>query len=356
MGAIVMLTSQGNAFPVDTSIPDLKVSWNNSLRYNWGMRMQKPVPLLADNALYDQGDALFNRYDTITNRLDWLSEFNLRLHNRHGLRVTAAAWYDNVYGARGRSNPDALGTGAAPLSYVDNRFTSPVKYLYNGPSAELLDAFIFGAFDVEHTVWNVKLGRHAVIWGESLFGSTHAVSYSQSPSDGIKAIANPGASAKETALPSNQLSVLAQLNPSLSLVGQLGFEWRPNRIPEGGTYFGADGVNEGPNVNRLAALEGRGGELGLGINWRPPWLDGMLGLYLHSFDDKAGWLAQAAGDGLTRAVYARDITLLGLTVTKNIGGTAVGAEVSHRSNDPLVSDGAASAGPGHGYEGARGDT
>ena len=347
---------QGDAFPLGTDSPDLQLSWNNTLRYNWGMRMQERDPRIANNALYDQGDALFGRYDTITNRLDWLSEFDLSYRERYGLRLTAAAWKDTAYGSSGRSNPDALGTGAAPTSYQGNEFTSPVERAYRGPSAELLDAFVFGAFDVGQTVWNMKLGRHALVWGESLFGSAHAVSNSQAPSDGMKAVSNPGASAKETALPSNQVSLLTQINPKISLVAQWGLEWRPNRIPEGGTYFGADGVNEGPNVNRLSALEGGSGDLGLGLNWRPAWLDGMLGLYWRRFDDKGGWLAQAAGGGQTRAVYARDIGLVGATLSKNIGGSSVGAELSYRSDDPLVSDGAASAGPGNGYEGARGNT
>jgi len=355
MGMMIFFTQPSYAFSIFNDYQDMKINWNNSLRYNWGMRMQKRYSRIADNALYDQGDALFDRYDTITNRLDWLSEFDLSYRERYGLRVTAAAWYDEAYGNHGRSNSNALGLVAAPPSYVNNEFTSYVNHYYHGPWAELLDAFVFGAFDVDQTVWNMKIGRHALVWGESLFGSAHAVSYSQAPSDGMKALSNPGASAKETALPLNQFSLLTQISPRISIVAQLGFEWRPNRIPEGGTYFGADGVNEGPNVNRLSAVEGKWGDVGVGIKWSPAWLDGTFGFYARHFDDKGGWLAQAAGGGRTRAVYARDIGLLGVTLAKNIGGVSVGAEISHRSNDPLVSDSTAS-GSANGYEGARGDT
>jgi hypothetical protein len=41
------------------------------------MRIQDRDPLIFNNALYDQGDAIFNRYDLITNRINWLSEFDL---------------------------------------------------------------------------------------------------------------------------------------------------------------------------------------------------------------------------------------------------------------------------------------
>ena len=356
MNPFLMPVVSCGAFSLDTGSPELKLDWNNTLRYNWGMRLQEHNPLITNNAIYDQGDALFGRYDTITNRLDWLTECDLVYLEHFGIRVSAAAWFDAAYGSDGKSNPNALGTAATPTSYTHNEFTSYVRRYYAGPSGELLDAFVFGIFDLDTTVWNVKAGRHAVIWGESLFGSTHALSYSQAPSDGMKSISNPGVSAKETALPLTQLSMLVQVLPDVSLMAQVGLEWQPNRIPEGGTYFGADGVNQGPNVNRIGAIEGRGGDVGLGIKLSPAWLDATVGLYARSFDDKGGWLAQPTGDGQTRAVYARDIGLLGISFAKSVGGVSVGAELSHRSNGPLTSDSATSTGPSGGYEGARGDT
>ncbi|MBU1052909.1 MAG: DUF1302 family protein [Proteobacteria bacterium] len=66
-------------------------------------------------------------------------------------------------------------------------------------------------------------------------------------------------------------------------------------------------------------------------------------------------MAQAAGGGKTRAVYARKIGLLGVTLAKNIAGSSIGTEVSHRSNGPLISNSAA-ARQSNGYKGARGDT
>jgi len=74
MGVMISFTQLSYAFPIFTDRQDMKISWNNSVRYNWGMRMQERDPRIANNAAYDQGDALFDRYDTITNRLDWLRQ------------------------------------------------------------------------------------------------------------------------------------------------------------------------------------------------------------------------------------------------------------------------------------------
>ena len=52
-----------------------------------------------------QGDALFDRYDIIANRLVLLCEFDLSYHNRYGVRITGTVWGDTAYGDREKSNP-----------------------------------------------------------------------------------------------------------------------------------------------------------------------------------------------------------------------------------------------------------
>ncbi len=352
-GAVAQGTLEDAAEDGNFIAESAPISVRNTLRYQHAWRMQQPDPLIANNGSVDQGDALFDRHDAIAQRVDWLGEMDWLWRDGMGLRVSAAAWFDGAYGGQGRSNPVAL-PSAAP-SYANNQFTPYVRRYYRGPSGEFLDAFVFANWAVSDTAWSVKAGRHAVVWGESLFGGTHAITYGQTPVDGMKAVANPGVSAKETALPIHQLSLEAQLTPELALLGQYLLEWRPNRVPEGGTFFGvADAVLMGPNVNRAAAQEGRAGDWGLALKWRPMWLDGTLGVYARRFDDKAGWLAQVYTQGATRAVYARGIGLWGVSLAKNVGGVALGAEVSRRINAPLTSDTAHSALDT--YEGARGNT
>lgn len=352
MVAVALWPGWAAAVTLDTDNPDLSLNLDQTLRYTYAQRQSHPDARIAANGAFDQGDALFGPHEAIANRIDWLGEFGLRYRQHLGLRVSVAAWFDAAYGDQGRSNPGAQPNGTP--SYSGNRFTPYVQRYYRGPSGEFLDAFAFGSFEWGESVWNVKLGRHAVVWGESLFGSNHAVAYGQTPSDGLKAVANPGASAKETALPIGQLSWVAQIDPELSLLGQYLYEWRPNRLPEGGTYFGvADSVLNGPNVNRLPTVAGRGGDWGLGVKWRPDWLDGTVSAFVRRFDDKAGWVAQATGAD-TRAVYARGIDLWGLSLAKNVGGVAVGSELSYRRHGPLTSDAASSAAAT--FEGARGNT
>ncbi len=369
------LATQGHAFELDTGNPDMVVRWDNTLRYNLGLRMQNPsgeIGLAAPGPAYtfDESDYLFDKGDVIANRVDLLSELELRYQNRFGARVSAALWYDDAYkGKRPVVAPaSALPAGAASpsaggTSYGAGEFSDYVKRHYAGPSGEWLDAYVYGNFDLNDMPLNVRAGRHVVIWGEGLFGSTHSIAYSQTPSDLRKATGNPGASAKETALPIGQLSATFQPSAELTLMGQYLYEWRPNRLPEGGTFFaGADSIEYGPTDHRRASEEGDGGDIGLGVRWRPDWFDGTLGFYVRRFDDKGSWAAQpltGAGDPdifATKSVYAKNIRLVGVSMGTNLFGMSVGAELSHRSNQPLNSVPTASAGPSGRFEGAIGST
>ena len=348
------------AFEIDTGNNDLAMRFDTTVRYNTGMRLKDRNPVIANNASFDEGDFLFDRHDTIANRLDLLGEFDIRWKKQLGARVSAAAWVDGAYGDKSARNPAIAGT-----SYVNQDFTSYTKRFYKGPSGEFLDTFVFADVPLaDGRNANIKLGRHAVVWGEGLFGSTNTVAYAQAPSDLRKLAGNPGASAKETALPINQLSGSMQLSEELTLLGQYTLEWRPNRLPEGGTYFGpADLILEGPNVGRGPAQNGDKGDVGLAVKWSPAWMDASVGAYYRKFDDKGAWVAQlnttppVFGVGFdTRAVYVKDVEILGFSLAKNIGGLSVAAELSHRKNGALTSLATASAGPAGRWEGALGDT
>lgn len=329
--------------------PDYKLRWDNTVRYNAAMRLLHADAFIerAGGYSYDQSDAKFGKGDLTTDRIDILSELDFSYQKRYGARVSAAGWYDAAYGSHAAHT-------ANPSAYVDDEYTSIVKRYYGGPSAEVLDAYVYGRAELGEVPVDVRAGKHVVLFGEGLFGSTNSVAYSQEPSDSRKLTANPGASAKETALPVGQISAVAQVSDQLVLAGQYTVQWEPNRIPEGGTYYaGADTILDGPNVGRESALKGGGGDVGLSARWRPDWFDGTWGFYYRRFDEKSPWTSQLdSATGLRRAVYARDVDLFGLSLASNVGGVAVGAELSLREHMPLNSRGAA-AGT---LEGARGNT
>ena len=218
--ALLLSAAGAHAFEFDTGNPDLSVRWDNTVRYNLAGRVEGRDSKIGNSALSDEGTYSFDRGDAVAKRLDLLSEFDLVFKKRYGFRVSGAGWFDDAYGNKSHSNPNA------PLSqipsYIGNNYSPLVKRLYHGPSGEILDAFVFGGVDLGAVPVQAKAGRHTLYWGESLFlgGHMHSISYSQNPLDLQKGFATPGTEAKELFRPLNQLSAQAQLSDTLSVSGQ----------------------------------------------------------------------------------------------------------------------------------------
>lgn len=351
IGAAVaaLVSGQAAAFKIDTGIPDTEVRWDNTVKYNIGQRLQERNKVMGDTWALQAGEYKFDKGDIITNRLDLLSEFDFIYKSNYGFRVSAAGWKDAAYSDDVRGNPayQAAGLGTA---YPGNKFPNSVKRYYT-QSGELLDAFAFGRVNFGDAPLDVKLGRHTVYWGESLFSPIHGVSYSQGPADFRKGVATPGIEAKEFFLPTNQLSAHLQVNETLSFAAQYYLEWKPYRIYEGGTYFtAADPLFQGgtsffpngvlPYKGNLAtgpdAIPRDRGNWGVMMKAAPGWLDGTVGLYYRHFNDAVPVVLSTGGlfNELHNA-YAKDVKLVGISLAKSVGGVAIGAELVHRTNTAL---------------------
>ncbi|HKA58831.1 MAG TPA: DUF1302 family protein, partial [Gemmatimonadales bacterium] len=226
------------AFEFDTGNPDVSIRWDNTVRYNLGVRVEGRDNKIGNSAVSDEGTYSFDTGDIVTSRFDLLSEFDFVYKRNYGFRVSGAAWWDPAYSDNSKSNPNP------PLvfipSYVNHRYTSYTNRYYQGPSAELLDAFVFGKWNLGEVPTTLKVGRQSLYWGESLFlgGNLHGIAYAQNPLDLQKGFATPGVEAKELFRPLGQISATAQLTETFSLGAQYFWEWQEFRYPEGGTYTG----------------------------------------------------------------------------------------------------------------------
>lgn len=365
-GALTVFGAMGSAhaFEIDSSNPDLSMRWDNTVRYNLSRRMEAIDPLIGNNATTDESDLKFSKGSIVNNRVDLLSEFDLVYKGTMGARVTGAAWYDHGYS--NNTVPTAPGL-AGRGSYNNNTYSSFTERFYNGPSGEILDAFVFGNFDVGGTPVRLKAGKHSLFWGDVIFNANHSVAYSQMPSDTRKQLSSPGIEAKETVLPVNQLSGQVQVLDNLSFNAHYFLDWKPNRLPEGGTYYGAsDFLFYGPDrfslapgfaIRRADAIEPdkKRGNFGVNMRWSPAWLDGTLGVYYRKFDERQPWRApqvNAVPGGFYRIAYARGTELFGVGLNKNLGPVAFAAEVSRRHNTAFLN---AAINPATG-EGTRGDS
>jgi hypothetical protein len=342
---------QAFAFDIDVGNDDVRLRFDNTIRYNLGVRTEGQDPSLLGNLNADDGDRNFKKNGIVNNRVDLLSELDLVYKKVYGGRISASGWYDNAYSG-GLDNTSVatsnhLVNGAPALGLSDY-----TKRYYRGPSGELLDAFVFGTFDLGSMPLGVRAGRHNVNWGESLLsaGAIHGVTYAQSPLDQAKAFASPGIEAKELYRPLTQVSASLQATPELALAAQYYLDWEASRLPESGSYLGLnDALQRGGESLYLApgvrAVHGtdltpdKRGDWGLAARWSPDWLEGTAGLYYRNFSDKLPQvilLATAPRQYFLN--YGGDIDLYGLSLARQFAGVSVGLDVDYRRNMPLVSD------------------
>ncbi|WP_313054242.1 DUF1302 domain-containing protein [Pseudomonas lopnurensis] len=362
--AIAVLGAGGgvSAKEFDLGNPDWRLRWDNTVRYNLGIRMEDQDRKIMNTPTTDESDGKFDKHDIVTNRLDLLTEIDLSYQYLFGARVSAAAWYDHAY----RDHDVDSNIPGYSTSYDGDRYSSEVKRYVHGPSGEILDAFVWTNLDIGPVPLNIKVGRHTNYWGEGLLFGAHAVSYSQAPSDGVKAVTSPGIETKEVFLPVGQISMKAQLTDSLSVAAQKYFEWEPTRMPYGGTFFGpADPFFEGPdrfplppgfNLPRLDSKKGRdSANWGVMAKLNVEQIESTFGAYYREFDDYQAWLAPelvAAPDGYYRLVYPRDVKLYGLSFSRIFNSVSVGMDLSYRKNGALNATGVSPID----HEGPRGDT
>ncbi len=91
--AILGALGSAHAGEIDTGNPDLAVRWDNTVKYNYGYRVNQQEQALLKSANFDDGDRNFDR-GTVSSRVDLLSEFDLVYQKTMGVRVSGAGWFD----------------------------------------------------------------------------------------------------------------------------------------------------------------------------------------------------------------------------------------------------------------------
>ncbi|WP_437882945.1 DUF1302 domain-containing protein [Pseudomonas sp. LRF_L74] len=339
------------AMPIDTGNPDLSLSWDNTVKYSAAWRLSGAASDVADEssgvqANTNDGDLNFDK-GLISNRLDLLSELDLRYQRRYGLRLSGAAWYDDVYN-KSNDNPGALGGALINSTSVRyDEFTRDTEKLH-GRKAELLDAFVYGGFDVSDMSLNLKAGRFTQLYGESLFFGSNGIAAAQTSLDLIKALSVPNSQFKEILRPVGQVSAQLQINPDVSIGAYYQLEWRKSRLPAAGSYFSfADFIDDGGEslilgpgavVYRDNDIEARDSGQG-GVQVKFTLGDTEYGIYAAQYHDKMPQFYVYPDTGRYEQVYGENIRTLGASFSTLLGETNVAGEVSVRDNMPLVASG-----------------
>jgi hypothetical protein len=334
----------------DLGDSEWRLRWDNTIKYSQAWRLQGADDKLTDaptaGGLYPsiqgQGNKNFSR-GLVSNRLDLFSEMDLSQEN-YGLRLSAAAWYDDIYNQKTDSSEQ-------------RHFLSDTRELH-GRDAEILDAFVFVRGNIgDSSQGTLRLGRHSLIYGESLFYGGNGIANAQGPSDIVKLLSVPGTQFKEILRPVNQLSGQLQINPQLSVGAYYQFEWERSNLPGAGSYLSdIDAIGEGSgsliDITGGATVHAKdleaknSGQGGMQLRYKPEGTELELGLYAAKYHDKApsglyGYVNTMGPSpilGAYRQVFAEDIKTLGVSFSTASGPFNFAGEASLRWDAPLVSN------------------
>ena len=320
--------------------------WDNTLRYTAAFRLAPYSAALVADPNADDGDRNFAP-GLVSDRFDLLSELDIS-NGPFGIEASGAFWYDAVYHQTNSNDSPATFN---PYTVPHNQFTHATEVL-QGQDADLLNAFAYGSFDVDDVPVSFRIGRHTLLWGESLFFANNGIAAGQAPIDAIKSASEPQAEAKEVFLPVDQVSLTIQPRPDLSFSFYNQFEWRRDRLPASGSYFSdADFLDAGGE--RIIVSPGQ--YLYRTSDYRPP-ASGQFGAAMHvtlgdvdygfyalQFHAKDPQLltAYAYGGGNNDGVYwltfPSYVRAVGASFSTYVGESTLAGEASVRTNMPLVS-------------------
>ncbi|WP_420231717.1 DUF1302 domain-containing protein [Pseudomonas sp. ABY48] len=358
--SLVFGANTAQAFQIDTGNPDLSLRWDNTLKYSSAWRLKDPSNKLSGTSTalnQDDGDRNFDK-GLISSRLDILSELDIGYRN-FGARISGAGWYDSVY-QNDNANDDPTRSNQRSVAY--DEFTDDTRKLHGG-DGELLDAFAYWNGQLADRALSVRLGRHGLVWGETLFFGTNGIAGGMAPVDAVKAVSVPNTQFKEITRPVSQISTSYQLTDDLSLGAYYQFEWEETRLPAVGSYFStSDNIGEGnerliigtlPGGTPLAFFHGNdkkarsSGQGGLQLRYSTENVD--YGLYAIQYHDKTPKLylkSNATGPDFSTGkygdyywVYPEDIRAFGASFTTTVDEYNFAGEASLRWNMPLVSSG-----------------
>lgn len=380
---VIPLLMAANSHGFQFYAGDVEGSFDSQLSMGSSWRMEKQAEQLLTPGNNEDGNANFKNGDAFSQIFKGTHDLSLRYEN-YGVFVRGKYWYDyaleNNTVAYGHSPTATLSGVAGP--YGNNLTYNPNQKLDDAgfneyaqfSGAALLDAFVYGSFDLGEMPLDLRIGKQVVSWGESTFilGGINSIN----PID-VSAFRRPGAEIKEGLLPVNMVFASLGVTDNLSAEVFYQLEFQETVIPGCGTYFATNdyapqgceyALTAAGSLKRIAdekpkddgqfgvafrfVSEALGdtefGVYAMNIHSRAPLVSGVLanpadyGPLVGTLMSAPFNLPQAQAGGIAKAAftnyfvsYPEDIQLAGISFATNVGSMAVSGEISHKKDLPI---------------------
>jgi hypothetical protein len=343
----------------------IQIRFDNNVEYSNAWRtapVSKKLTSPVNNINTDDGDLALS-HGLVSNRFQDVTSLDIS-DNGYGFDVSDEAFYDSVYEQHSQNTSQATYNAIGS----SRNFPATTSALI-GRNIELRNLYGYGSFNVAGIPVTVRVGRHALIWGESLFFPDNGIAYGMVPFDGVEATNEPNAEVKDILLPVGMASMSAQLTDSVRLEAYYQFEFEKTIIPPVGSYYSSfdffDGGGQriilappqlpyfpgnyffrGPDIKHSSS-----GNFGLALHYEPANSPYDFGLYALQYTDRAPEIyvypvfgpptptANGLSQGQYRLVYPEHIQIFGASASDTIGPLNIAGEVSARLNAPLTNTG-----------------
>jgi hypothetical protein len=324
---LVVLAAPASA--VDFRLGGLDGSFTSNISLGTSWRVEDIDPALvfsgnleggrASTSVTDDGNLNFRKGDLTSFIIKGVHEIELR-GERTGLFTRFKYWHDFELSNGNRPHGNSSNAYEPNQPLDDSGFNAFAQT----SGIQMLDAYLYGDFEIGSAPATVRVGRQVVSWGESTFiqNGINIIN----PVD-VTAFRRPGVEIKEGLLPVGMVYTSIGLTDTINFEGFYQWEWQKSPIDGCGTYFStvdvaADGCNfvtvQPPGVSDQGAIQN-----GLFITRtadREPDQQGQWGASLKFFLEKLNFTEL----GLYFVNYHSRLPLLGGVTSRNseLGGPA----------------------------------
>jgi len=229
-GSLIGSTS---AWSMDLSLDNSDVTFNldTTISYGriWRVQGQEPA---NDNFNQNDGNRNFNT-GLVSEVFKITSDAALSYKN-YGAFVRGTAFYDTQIMDKRTDYVDNNSPMQPSGNYPKNSSFTPDTREEAGSSVELLDAYVYGNWDIGDRPFSARVGRQVFNWGEGLFyrGGVNTTN----PIDVAK-LRLPGSEVKEVLIPVEAFSFSLDLADNLSTEFFYQWNWKESSFDPVGTFF-----------------------------------------------------------------------------------------------------------------------
>ena len=322
-GSLDITLGYANEFRTEDSQSEDLVPFNRGLNY------------LSEARTPNAGDMVSQVFSaTFELGLDW---------RNFGLVSSVAAKYDTEIMDKQLDRGQLAGTGVQ---------WSESTRKYAGNPVDLLDAYVWGSFEVGENPLEVRIGKQVVNWGEGLFfldGVSSQVALN------INKLVTPGAELKEAYIGNRGIFAQLGIGDASSMEAYVFEEWNRAEFPTQGTFYGSDaffrGSMEVQGGDNILLTPGAGiptrdpdepaknsGQYG--VNFKTTIGDTEYGLYYSRYHETFPFLRATGGAsvfGLAQ-IWPEDLDMYGFSWSSTLGNWSFAGELAYRPDRPLFGD------------------